>query len=89
MHQIRQNAHPTSGMIDDRDRAARRTRTTRRSRHSIDDRDRTPRRSSTRCDRRTSGTIVDRAARQRGEARSSLSLSDLVLVFSLSLFFQK
>ena len=41
----------------------------------------------------TLAPLVDRTARRRGEARSSLSLSDLVLVFSLSLslslFFRK
>ena len=56
-------------------------------RRSIDDRDRAPRRSSARCDRRTSGAIVDRAARRRDRPSLSLiwALTELGSLFSLSL----
>ena len=72
---------PTSALVDQRETSA------------LVDRDRRSRRSSARCDRWTSGAIVDRAAhrrgaivdrtaRRRGAARSGLSLLSL----SLSLF---
>ena len=77
MHQIRQNARPTSGAIDDRDRAARRSTSAlvgRSCRSSIDKHDRRTRTAR----RSTSDAIVWRAHSSIDErrARSLIALFD-------------
>ena len=72
---------PTSGAIDECVRATRRSTSGARPTSALVDR--RAARSSDECARRSHRSIDDRAARLRGEARSSLSLSDLGSFFSL------